>query len=166
MISSQSGASATGKFFMSLGVRRACIFKDGDNGSFLFSYNRKVTNHTRAVQLNNKSIENSSSCSSGGKCNIIDNIFDGFPLVNGFGEDVVYTSDGELQEYLLFRCFHMPAFNLYTVPDSVCKLSQIMYNISNPFSDGVVDTTGCGDNYCAGFIAGLCHNLNVYDSMR
>jgi len=30
----------------------------------------------------------------------------------------------------------------------------------------VVDTTGCGDAYCAGFIMGLLHDQDVLDSAR
>jgi len=54
-------------------------------------------------------------------------------------------------------CYHILAFDINRVPDEVRMKALGLPNEKK----NIVDTTGCGDNYCAGFLAGMARSIGL-----
>ena len=65
-------------------------------------------------------------------------------------------------------CYRVLAFDLSSVPDALAEELHIMNSRHNKNGEKscLYDTTGCGDTYVSGFLAGLSRGYDISDALR
>lgn len=143
-----------GEYFMGLGVRKACIFKAGEKGSYLICRRESIIDQQMSkVAASSKSVIHTSLSGSISCYRVLG--FDLSSIPEALADELEKINRSSSGGRNWRKSSGDDINGNSSSSSSSCGGRNCLY-----------DTTGCGDTYVSGFLAALSRGLDISDALR